>query len=342
MTRATSMRLPMLLACTALLLGAGTAASNDSFMGLPAGGLTLQKSADIAMLEEDLYVSTSEIRVDYRFRNEGRAPITALVGFPMPGLPVAINFDVETGYDMPEVRNLDLLAFETRIDGRVVKSSPVVRAYVFPPGTDWGREDLLRFTNATDVTAELQAAGMPLSFDAAAIRAVWTRMPAARRNDWARRGLYAMLGEGQGHPAWFLSTVFVREQAFYPGQVVRVQHRYRPKPGGFIMATDHFRHDPGLARDACVDQPTRRAISKLQAGGLGAIGYEVDYILTSANTWKGPIGRFRLTVDKGKPANIVSFCGDGVRKTGPTTFSLERRNFRPDRELKVLVVQTQG
>jgi hypothetical protein len=65
----------------------------------------------------------------------------------------------------------------------------------------------------------------------------------------------------------------------------------------------------------------------------------IDYVVTTANTWKGPIGRFRMTVDKGSTRNIVSFCGNGVRKTGPTTFSVEIRNFRPQREIKVLVVR---
>jgi hypothetical protein len=46
-----------------------------------------------------------------------------------------------------------------------------------------------------------------------------------------------------------------------------------------------------------------------------------------------------MTVDKGSTRNIVSFCGNGVRKTGPTTFSVEIRNFRPQREIKVLVVR---
>jgi hypothetical protein len=46
-----------------------------------------------------------------------------------------------------------------------------------------------------------------------------------------------------------------------------------------------------------------------------------------------------MTVDKGNAKNIVSFCGDGVKKTGPTTFTVERRNYRPEREIKILVVK---
>ncbi|MFN9357532.1 MAG: DUF4424 family protein, partial [Alphaproteobacteria bacterium] len=75
------------LAFAAVLALAPLAQANDGFMGLPAGGLTLQQSADIAMLEEDLYLAMDEVRVAYRFRNESQAPVTAVVGFPMPALP---------------------------------------------------------------------------------------------------------------------------------------------------------------------------------------------------------------------------------------------------------------
>jgi hypothetical protein len=49
-----------------------------------------------------------------------------------------------------------------------------------------------------------------------------------------------------------------------------------------------------------------------------------------------------LVVDKGVPDNLVSFCGEGVRKIGPTRFEIRRRNWRPDRDLKVLIVKPAG
>lgn len=310
------------------------ASANDGFMGLPAGGLTLQKSEAIAMLEEDLYLSLDEIRVDYRFRNESASPVTAQIGFPMPGLPVAVNFDAETGYDMREVKDLELLKFETRVEGKAVTSRPVVRAYVFSKVNEWDRQDRFGFTNATDVTAELNAAGVPLSFDAKAIRAAYARLPAAKKADWAARGIHA-----NDEPGWYLSTVFVREQTFEPGRTVRVQHKYKPYPSGFIMVSNHFAYDRKLARDTCVDKPTERAIKRVIKPETNGTGIVIDYVVTTANTWKGPIGLFRMTVDKGDTKNIVSFCANGVKKTGPTTFTVEIRNFRPKREIKVLVVK---
>ena len=45
-----------------------------------------------------------------------------------------------------------------------------------------------------------------------------------------------------------------------------------------------------------------------------------------------------MVVDKGSSRNLVSFCGEGVRKTGPTTFEVRRRNYTPTRDLSVLIV----
>jgi hypothetical protein len=65
----------------------------------------------------------------------------------------------------------------------------------------------------------------------------------------------------------------------------------------------------------------------------------IRYILTTGANWRSPIGEFRLVVDKGRPENIVSFCGTGVRRIGPTRFEMRRRNWRPDRDLAVLIVE---
>ena len=35
---------------------------------------------------------------------------------------------------------------------------------------------------------------------------------------------------------------------------------------------------------------------------------------------------------------MISLCADGVKKTGPTTFVVEKTNYTPDRDLEVLVV----
>ena len=51
--------------------------------------------------------------------------------------------------------------------------------------------------------------------------------------------------------------------------------------------------------------------------------------------------QLRLTIDKGRPENLVSFCWDGkVTKTSPTTFEMEATDWWPPygRELEILIL----
>ncbi len=51
-----------------------------------------------------------------------------------------------------------------------------------------------------------------------------------------------------------------------------------------------------------------------------------------------PIGKFTLTVDKGKPENLISLCGDGIKKTGPTTFEMQKTEFLSGGDLEILLL----
>ena len=64
----------------------------------------------------------------------------------------------------------------------------------------------------------------------------------------------------------------------------------------------------------------------------------IDYVLTTGANRRTPIGSIRHVVDKGAPGNLVSFCGEGVRRLSPTRFEMRKSNWRPDRDLKVLIV----
>jgi Domain of unknown function (DUF4424) len=65
----------------------------------------------------------------------------------------------------------------------------------------------------------------------------------------------------------------------------------------------------------------------------------LSYVITSGANWAGPIGTFRLVVDKGD-STLVSFCGDGVRKIGPTTFETTAKGYTPKRDIDVLFINT--
>jgi hypothetical protein len=102
------------------------------------------------------------------------------------------------------------------------------------------------------------------------------------------------------------------------------------------------------AQNFCFDAGTRAEIEKQLAvskkanhqDGALLLAFTTDYVLTTGNNWKGPIGHFHLTLDKAKPDNVLSLCWDGdLRKTGATTFEATRENFSPGRDIHLLVLQ---
>src|SRR5437879_375004 len=69
-----------------LLFCAPSSLANDTLVTLGAGGLVPLKSTSVVMESEDLQISASEIRVQYKFRNDSDRDVRAMVGFPLPEL----------------------------------------------------------------------------------------------------------------------------------------------------------------------------------------------------------------------------------------------------------------
>jgi hypothetical protein len=157
------------------------------------------------------------------------------------------------------------------------------------------------------------------------------------------------MGEGMKtyiHPNWTLRTTFYWQQVFPAGKELVVEHRYRPALGataGTMVGSEYGEpHDLDAYRERyCVDddfvRAAKRAHADLAKAGVGALTEQrLEYVLTTGANWAGPIGDFRLVVDKGRADSLVSFCGTGVKKIAPTQFEVRRSDFWPDRDLEVL------
>ena len=152
---------------------------------------------------------------------------------------------------------------------------------------------------------------------------------------------------------WTVKNTYYWEQTFPPGKIVTVEHTYAPVVGGSFWYDEKFtpetlaKHD--LFKDFCIDQGTLNAIRAREAAvrakhkvDLPLSYLDIRYILKTGRNWKGPIGSFKLTVDKGAPDNVVSFCGEGVTKSGPTTFVMQKTNWEPDADLAVIILAAQN
>lgn len=320
-----------------LLLSAPPALANDTMAELKTGGLTFVRTPEVEMTREALFISPTEIRVDYVFTNTSEKDVSGLVAFPMPD----IGGDPYANVAIDDVEADNYLGFTAAQDGKAAAVTLQQRAYA---------ADI-------DVTEDLKARGIPLLPYAKATKAALKALPEDVAADWIARGLifidtYDDDGSGMKDyrtPLWSLKSVYWWRTTFPAGKPVTVQHRYKPSVGGTVGIS--FLED-GKARGKRYEDYVERyclegdivrraeeAEKAMQAGKPYLFEAWISYVLTTGANWSGPIKDFSLTIDKGAPENLVSFCGEGVRKTGPTTFEMTAKDFYPEREIDILLLK---
>lgn len=342
----------MRLALLSLVL-ASPALANDGFGGLSATGLTFGQTDAVAMEEERLFIGIDTVAVDYSFRNTSDKDVTGEVIFPLP--PIAVWSGYEAMMNLPEdLTQKDLVGFTATVDGALMQVT-IDRIAVLEEGYDEETPPSRQYDNpGRDVTADLERLGIPLTLDYMAVRDVLLSFPAERRNEVAALGLAEYYDGDAANDippdvwgAWSIVTRYHWTQTFPAGTVVKVSHSYTNRPpGGLFYWTDPPEEYQTYLKDQyCIDDGTSKALAKAlknpeddEFGNYGT-AYNISYVLRTANSWAGPIGTFTLTLDKGAPENVISLCAEGVRKTGPTTFVVEKANYSPDRDLEVLIVQ---
>jgi hypothetical protein len=320
---------PLPFVALALVFLPTRAGANDTSAALGAGGLTFERSENIAMVSENLFVSMDQIRVRYVFRNKSDKPITTIIAFPLPVLKADMQ---ESPLNIPSASDPNFVAFETKVDGQRVPLKLDRKA---------------TFKNR-DVTAMLIVNGAPLNPLAPGLSDNISALAAKDREQLIKSGLIGKdeIDQGKGpepyyRPAWDLATSYYRQQTFPPKKDVVVEHTYRPVVGGTVQPllsspevwkTEQRRYK----KTYCVDDAFEKAGAKLDPAGTQERW--ISYILKTGANWAGPIGQFTLTVDKGAAQNLVSFCGDDVKKISPTQFQMRKKNYKPRKNLNVLIL----
>lgn len=329
--------------------------ANDGFGGLAATGLTFSQTDAVAMEAEDLSIGIDHIRVAYVFRNTTTRDVTGEVIFPLP--PISLAAMTESSWNLPDDLERDnLLAFTATVDGAPVAVA-IDRIAVIEPPWDENRPLNQQYDSpGRDVTAELARFGIPLSVSSDRVQALLMALPPDQQAATAAAGLAEYFYPAEGgtgapdyvSPLWSVILRYHWTQTFPAGAMVQIVHDYENRPSGGLFGWQDPPQDDYIrlveAR-YCVDAGTSRAMAKAlaqtdESGQSYAMGmaWNIAYVLRTANSWAGPIGRFRLTLDKGDKGNVISLCADGIRKIGPTTFLMEKTDFAPSRDLEILVV----
>lgn len=332
------------------------AQANDGFGGITATGLTFSQTEDVAMLTEDLYISENKITVDYVFKNTSATDVTGEVIFPMP--PISL-WEINNGsINLPEDATRDnLVNFTAKVGGKSVDVKIDRVAIKFAESEEgWPTSSAQYDTPGTDVTDVLTKMGIPLTLDNEVVVAKLVGLTKAQQDELAAAGLAEFFGSdgsqdgaaGEAVANWAIVLRYHWTQTFPAGKELAVSHGYENYPAGAIFGwspgseTDEYSSE--TAKTYCIDAGTSKAmsaalkqVSETETIYQGGASFP-EYVLRTANSWAGPIGKFKLTVDKGRPENVVSFCADGVTKTGPTTFVVEKTDYVPEKDLKIIIV----
>ncbi len=319
---------------------------NDTLATLAAGGLVPVKSTEIALESEDLDLSLHQVRVRYTFRNASDHDIEAVVAFPLPEIDGVGVFYVPMV--LPLSRSINFMDF------RVEQLWP-------SPGSgsaSWKRTpvatetEVRAFLEDKDITDELSRLGLPVSVLDPRMDSAISALPPQTREALLKNetiGMEETTGPDKTkrqmyYPGWSTRVQFYWKQRFPSHAVTVLEQTYVPVVGGgYIVKNGSETKD--LA-PFCVTPHQRENIEEQVArspatydGSPVLLEREIKYILTTANNWSGPIEEFRLSIRTDSPTEIVLTCTPGLAQVSPSEYRLMRSNFRPDRELDLLIIE---
>lgn len=311
---------------------------DDSAASIGAGGLVSRRETRVVMAKEILKISLSRVQVDYDFRNDTDQDVTTEVAFPIPSYT--------NGPDEWPAEQASFSDFVLTVNNRPVKYKIEARAYLK------GRE----------VTSILIADKIDIAtfghFDWKKDSAPeFSRLSKSEQDKLTKLGLFDS-DEPWGN--WAVRLQYHWTQTFPANSTVRIHHEYTPVQGFEMMSLGAIRKglhqpapaDPSLSAPAwdmkllnsfCADTPFLRTLEKSMAPSRTddsdyAHPHWVDFVLTSANTWRQPIEDFTLIIDRGDTNTLVSFCSPkhtDVKRLGENEFEVHLTDFIPTSELRI-------
>ena len=322
---------------------AGAAPASESLIELTTGGLDFGKIADpasIVLESEDVRVSQSNVSFRYRLSTPGPALARVDLTFHYPKLDFS---DPDATYAIPGADPVNFLDAKVKIGGASVGLSLSQSATL----------------DGKDVTPALRNAKLPL-VPVGAFRSQIEAVPPAVRQTLQADGLIKEVGrtiDGKPllFPAWSVRTEGTRSITIEPGKPVDIELGYVPSVG---ISQDSplrkaLRDNKGLAANVaahrsafCTDRPFLKGLDAMAGGDEANTAriteLRIRLLMRNAAAPPLPAVAYRLSVDKGKPSRIVSFCSDNLQKTSPTTFVATLSNYSPKPQFNVLMIESEA
>jgi uncharacterized protein DUF4424 len=306
--------------------------ADDGAASIASGGLVPRRETRVVMSKEVLRLSLDKVIVDYDFRNDTDEDVTTEVAFPVPPYE----------NDFPEVAVADqaFKSFRLWVNGNPIHYHSEAKAIL--KGRDVSR---ILVANHIDIPTFGHFTEQDSQHNAEVLVPDFARLPLAKKQALVKAGLF------QDDPSitrglWTVRLQYYWTQTFPAHSTTHVRHEYTPVAG----AENSIKYglgpsaDPQAAKELqkfCIDDRLGAVLKKIaNSEDKDAPYFWVDFILTTANTWKTPIEDFTLIVErphqKGDLADYVSFCWDGpITRIDPDHFSAKATDLIPSKELKI-------
>lgn len=306
--------------------------ADDGAASIASGGLVPRRETRIIMSKEVLTLSLDKVIVDYDFRNDTSEDVSTEVAFPVP--------PYKNGFPEIAVANQAFRSFRLWVEGKPVLYHSEAKAIL--KGKDVSG---ILVANHIDIPTFGHFTEQDVQHNAEVLAPDFTRLPLAKQKALVKAGLF---DEDRDIPIglWIVRLQYYWTQTFPAHSTIHIRHEYTPVAG----AENSIKYglgpsaDPEAAKELqkfCIDDRLGAVLKKVaNSEDKDAPYFWVDFILTTANTWKTPIEDFTLIVErphqKGDLAHYVSFCWDGpVTKIDPDHFSAKVSNLIPSKELKI-------
>jgi len=297
---------------------------------LSTGGLIFAHHPSLEVISQELAISATGISARYRVRNTSDRAVSVLATFPMPEIVIE---GVDDAPALPTDDPVNLLAVAVEVNGKPI--SPAVEQRVIAAGLD--RTQLLR------------SLGVPLAPHLSSTREVVDRLPGDKVEELRGIGLvdaepHASAAGMQNSfaPRWALQTTFFWQQTFAANGETAIELRYKPSVGRsdrtLLGSANQAKESWYEEYDDkyCFGHELLAAIERARkaAGSSPGAPFAEQRLDYAHKTWitglGSPMKEFRLTVDKGSPDNLVSFCGEDQRKASETQIEVKKTNYTPD------------
>lgn len=326
------------IAGLAFALACGPALAQESSTELPLGGFSLIPSGDapnLAVQSAQMQVTPDRVTLRYTVSNAGGGPVDAKLVLTLPKLDFS---DPDVQWAIPGIEPTNFIDAVAKVDGRPLRLAASQSA------------DL----NGRNVAPDLRRSKISLVPVGTFQNEVQALQPKAL-DALANSGVIQQAGTTPDgaplyFPTWTVETVLTAPLKIAPDKPVALELTYRTSVGVSrdTVLRKGLREKPALAaplealkRTYCIDAGTLAGIDKLGAAGE-ANGAQMEErrirILLQPLIANRPTGMLRMSVDKGRPDRITSFCSQGVKKTGPTTFQSEARDVVEPLDFRILLV----